>query len=84
MGCNMLTFDQFLERKTTSFNWPGDCNSKTLARKAITPKCYLEPGGSHDKIKDREFGSTVTVVPRHRDINPYTCKAIIKDIEGNC
>ena len=57
---------------------------KTIERKAKTDICYIEPGGSHDKIKKKSNNSTVTVVPRHKCINPNTCRKIIKDIKQNC
>ncbi len=77
--------EPYNERKTADdIRWPSDCNMKSIERKAQTDYCYVEPGGSHDKIKDRLTNGTVTVVPRHRDINPYTCKAIIGDIKRSC
>ena len=80
----MMTFDQFLDEKTSDLRWPGDCNARTLDRKAETDRCYIEPGHSHDKVKERQFGTTVTVIPRHKAMNPYTCKAIIKDLQRSC
>jgi hypothetical protein len=78
----METFGEFLERK--ELRWPGDCNVMNIARHADTPRCYVDPRGPHLKVKDRALDTTVTVVPKHRQINPYTCKAIIRDIEKSC
>lgn len=36
-------------------------------------------GGSHTKVA---IGDTQTVVPRHREINERTAKAIMKQAEG--
>lgn len=80
-----LSFASFMEKKTADdIHWPSDCDMKTIERKAMTDLCYVEPGGSHDKIKDRATHGTVTIVPRHRGINPYTCKGIINDIKKRC
>lgn len=79
----MLTFDQFLE-KTMDLKWPNDCNGDTILRKVGGDKCFMEPGGSHDKIKEKAFGTTVTVIPRHRQLNPYTCKTIMRDLKKAC
>lgn len=80
-----MTFDQFLERKTADdIHWPGDCNVRSIERKSETDRCYVEPGGSHDKIRDRGTQEIITFVPRHKGINPYTCKSIIDKVKKSC
>ena len=85
----MMTFTQFIERKTAEdFKFPRDCNHRGIASMTqATTRCSLVGGGSHDHVVAADdTGKTrlVTVVPRHRDINPYTCKGIAKDIKNNC
>lgn len=81
----MLSFDQFLERKTADdIKWPNDCNVNTLNRKAATDICFIQSGGSHDKVIHRATNTTVTVIPRHRSINTFTCKKMIDSIKKSC
>jgi len=78
----MLTFTQWLEE--VGLRWPSDCSGKVIKRKAETGNCYSEPGGDHDKVRDKSKKQIVTVVPRHNRLNPNTCRSIIKRVEGGC
>jgi hypothetical protein len=80
-----MKFSDFLEAKLPdTIRWPADCDMKRIERKATNDTCYVEPGGSHDKVKKRTTKTTVTVVPRHKSINSFTCKGIIRDIKQGC
>lgn len=79
----MKTFLQWVEG--VGLKWPADCNGPTISRKAVNGgNCSCDAGGDHDKVRRKLDGSIVTVVPRHRRLNPNTCRSIIKRIEGNC
>lgn len=59
---------------------PADCSYDDIEAAAEKDLGGVEQGGNHATVRDR-CGKIASQIPRHRHLNPNTCRSIVKALQ---